>query len=173
MIGDKWTIYWDNYMANAYTFGTRAVFHAVDDVEFANDLVPSGVELKKWFSKTAYQSQGIEPSLPIIDGEATYKITVDMDLQKEEGIFVNLVFYNKYDVEVGKEIIRNKEKVFRCPLATYSYVIVLVSSGADSFRFHSFTIQEVADEPEEQIKKDKKRIWKSKKASRKNEKAKR
>lgn len=38
MIGDKWVIYWDNYMASAYTYGTRAVFRSKDDVEFSNCL---------------------------------------------------------------------------------------------------------------------------------------
>lgn len=172
MIGDKWVIHWNDFMADAFSYGTRATFHALDDVEIENCLVPSGVVLKKWYSKTNYQYHGIEPTLPIIDGEATYKISVDMDIQKEEGIFVELTFFNKYDAEVGRELIRNKEKIFRCPLSTYSYEISIVSAGADSFRFHSFTIQEVANEPEEQIKKNKKRIWKSKKASGKHEKTK-
>ena len=168
MIGDKWVIYWDDYMVSAYTYGTRMMFHSKSDVEFCNNLVPSGTVLKKWYSKTSYQLQGIEPTLPIIDGEATYKLSIDIDIPIEEGVLVKLVFYNKYDAEVGNIIVRETERVFRCPLATYSYEIILLSAGADSFRFHSFTIQEVADESEEHTKKAKKRLWKSKKIQRKH-----
>lgn len=168
MIGDKWVIYWDNYMASAYTYGTRAVFRSKDDVEFSNCLLPSGTPIKKWYSKTSYQLMGVEPNLPIIDGEATYKLSVDIDMPIEEGVLVKLVFYDKYDAEVGSIIIHEKERIFRCPLATYSYEIILLSAGADSFRFHSFTIQEVSDEPEEHTKKVKKRLWKSKKVQRKH-----
>jgi len=163
MVGDKWIIHWDDYMANAYTYGSQVTFFSNGDVEYINRLVPSGTVLKKWYSKTSYQLMGIEPTLPIIDGEATYKLMVDIDMMVEEGIIVKIVFYNKYDVEVGNLIIRGKEQIFRCPLATYCYEVVLLSAGADSFRFHSFTIQEVADESKEHIKKAKKRLWKSKK----------
>lgn len=163
MVGDKWTIHWGDYMANAYTYGAQVTFYSDSDVEYTNRLVPSGTVLKKWYSKTSYQLQGIEPTLPIIDGEATYKLTVDIDIPIEEGVIVKFVFYNKYNAEVGNIIFRDKEQIFRCPLSTYCYEVILLSAGADSFRFHSFTIQEVADEPKEQTKKVKKRLWKSKK----------
>lgn len=169
MIGDKWIIYWKDYMSDAYTYGSKVSFHAIDDIEFENPMMPSGMAIKKWFSKTIFQLQRIEPNLPIIDGEATYKIKVDMEVPIEEGIFIKIVFYNKYDVEVGNVIIRNKEGIFRCPLSTYKYEVQLISAGATYFRFHSIVLQEIADEPKEQLKEDKKNTNKGKKTSRKND----
>jgi len=171
MIGDKWVIHWNDYMVDTYSFGSEVVFHAIDDVEYKNRLMPAGSVIKKWYSKTIYQFQRIEPTLPIIDGEGTYKLTTDIELPREEGVFVKIVFYNKYDAEVGYKIFRDKSNVFRCPLATYKYEIWLVNAGTDYLRFHSFTLQEIPNESEEQNKKDKKNTKKSKIFSRNHERA--
>ena len=62
MTGEKWTIYWNEYSSDTYLYGSEITYHKKDDVEFKNELMPSGTVIKQWYSKTNYQRQKIEPS---------------------------------------------------------------------------------------------------------------
>ena len=46
MTGEKWTVYWNEYSANTYLYGSRVLYHARDDVEFQNILMPPGTILR-------------------------------------------------------------------------------------------------------------------------------
>lgn len=148
MTGESWKIYWREYSASTYLYGTELIFHAKDDVEFNNRLMPPGTIMKEWFSKTNYQSTNIEPTLPIIDGESTYRIHVHMDCPKGEECLVRLLFFDRYEEEAGCIFIRDEVETFRCPLKTYSYRMQLISGGVTSVHFHSVVIEEVPDEEE-------------------------
>ena len=73
MVGESWKIYWNEYAKDTYIYGSEVSFHAKDDVEFKNMLMPPGTVIKRWFSKTNFQAMGIEPSLPMIDGEGYFQ----------------------------------------------------------------------------------------------------
>lgn len=147
MLGEKWMVFWSEYASDTYLYGSRISFHKKDDVEFANALMPPGTVIKQWYSMTNFQAQKIEPTLPIIDGEGEYQITLNIDVPEEEYLLAQLVFYDRYGVEAGILALRDKETRFRCPLKTYSYKLQLINSGVSNFRFHSIVIQEVLDEP--------------------------
>ena len=152
MLGEKWTVYWNEYSSDTYLYGSEIEFHKKDDVEFRNLLMPPGTVIKEWYSKTNFQAQRIEPSLPIIDGEGEYKITINIDTPEGENCLARLVFYDRYEVEAGSLTLRDKETVFRCPLKTYSYRLQLINGGVTNFHFHSVVIQELIDESEEEGK---------------------
>lgn len=141
--GEKWVIYWNEHASDAYTFGSRIVYHKRDDVEFENELMPPGTVIKTWYSKTNFQVQKLEPSLPLIDGEGEYEITVRIDCEEAGGCLVRLVFYDRYEIEAGSLTVRGKSARFRCPLKTYSYQMQLVNGGVTRLHFHSITIREI------------------------------
>ena len=147
MLGEKWMVFWSEYASDPYLYGSQISFHKKDDVEFSNALMPPGTVIKQWYSMTNFQAQKIEPTLPIIDGEGEYQITLNIDVPEEEYLLAQLVFYDRYGVEAGILALRDKETRFRCPLKTYSYKLQLINSGVSNFRFHSIVIQEVLDEP--------------------------
>ena len=147
MLGEKWMVFWSEYASDTYLYGSKISFHKKDDVEFSNALMPPGTVIKQWYSMTNFQAQKIEPTLPIIDGEGEYQITLNIDVPEEEYLLAQLVFYDRYGVEAGILALRDKETRFRCPLKTYSYKLQLSNSGVSNFRFHSIVIQEVLDEP--------------------------
>ena len=149
MTGEKWVIYWNEYAADTYLYGSRLIFHKKDDVEFINQLMPPGTIIKQWYSKTNFQFQKIEPSLPIIDGETEYQITLNIDTKEQETCLFRLVFYDKYGVEAGTLPLRDRVTNFRCPLKTYSYRLQLINSGVTQFHFHSVMIQELLYETKE------------------------
>ena len=100
--GEKWTIYWNEYSSNTYLYGSEISYHAKDDVEFSNELMPPGTVIKQWYSRTYYQLQRIEPALPMIDGEGEYRLRVHIDCPEGERWLIQLVFFDKYDAEAGR-----------------------------------------------------------------------
>jgi len=151
MLGAKWTIYWNEYSADTYLYGSEIIFHKKDDVEFTNLLMPPGTIIKQWYSKTNFQLQKIEPSLPMIDGESEYQITINIDNAENENCLVRLVFYDRYEVEAGSLVLRDKVTKFKCPLKTYSYRLQLINGGVTKLHFHSIVIREIINETDERI----------------------
>lgn len=143
MKGQKWTIYWNETASDTYLYGSRILIHGKDDVSFENRLMPPGTILKTWYSRTNFQAQHIEPSLPIIDGETEYEISARIDYPQGGCCILRLVFFDKYEEEAGTFLVRDGHARFRCPLKTYSYRMQLMNAGTAAFRFHSVTIQEV------------------------------
>ena len=136
------TIYWNEYSSDTFLYGSEAIFHSRDDVEFRNTLMPPGTVIKTWYSMTNFQEQHIEPSLPIIDGESSYSITVNIDVPKNQHCLVRLVFYDRYGNEAGYVNIWDTVTDFKCPLKTYSYTMQLINGGLTELHFHSIVIQE-------------------------------
>ena len=148
MVGETWTIYWNEYSSDTYLYGSEIHFRAKNDVEFRNQLMPPGTIIKQWYSKTNFQLQRIEPALPIIDGESEYKITINIETESKECCLVRLVFYDRFEIEAGSITLRDRETYFRCPLKTYSYKLQLINGGVTKFTFHSVVIQEIIHETE-------------------------
>ena len=105
-------------------------------------LMPPGTVIKEWFSKVNFQAKRIEPALPIIDGESTYSVNIDIDTPSVNGYIIRFVFYDKYEMEVGSYTISDNEATFKCPLKTYSYKMQLINGGLHEFTFHSIEIIE-------------------------------
>ena len=84
MIGEKWTVYWNEFSSDTYLYGSEISYHAKDEVEYVNVLMPSGTVIKRWYSKTNYQGKRIEPALPMIDGEGRYRLKVSIDCPEGE-----------------------------------------------------------------------------------------
>lgn len=138
----SWTVYWDEYTSGVYLYGSEIVFHARDDVEFTNELMPAGTVIRTWHSMVAFQEKRIEPTLPIIDGEGSYHVSVDIDCDVDQGIFLRFVFFGKNGEEAGSFVMDGPEVDMTCPLKTYSYDAQLICAGGHAFRFHSLTISE-------------------------------
>jgi accessory secretory protein Asp3 len=138
---NSWTVYWDKYASDVYLYGSQIEFHAQDDVEFRNALMPAGTVIRTWYSMVNYQEKRVEPSLPIIDGEGSYHVSLSIDADVPEGIFLRLVFFGKNGEEAGSLVV-DHDMDFSCPLKTYSYEAQLICAGGHAFHFHSFTITE-------------------------------
>lgn len=162
----QWGIRWKNDVADTYMFGSKIEFDGSGQVHFENPLMPPGTIIKTWYSMTDYAKHGIEPTLPIIDGESSYRIVIDIDVPEEEQYLVRLVFLDKYENEAGAENIFEKEAFFRCPLKTYSYKMQLINGGMTEFKFRSIIIQEVIHE--QTTSKNKETGKKNKTAKRRN-----
>lgn len=146
MLGEKWTVYWSEYASDTYLYGSEIVFHKKDHVEFTNSLMPPGTVIKQWYSMTNFQMQKMEPTLPIIDGEGEYRISLNYDVAEGVGVLGRLIFFDRYGVEVGALTLRDRVTDFKCPLKTYSYRFQLINAGMKKLHFYSIVIQEVYNE---------------------------
>jgi len=108
----------------------------------------------------------IEPSLPIIDGEAAYHISIDMEFEegREDDIMIRIIYYDRYDEKVESIILRGKSNYFKPSIQTHSYKIELINGGIQKFVFHSIIMKEVS---QEEFNAEQKRIEKIKEASKK------
>ena len=148
MTGQNWTIYWNGQAADTYLYGSNILMNRKSDIIFENQLMPPGTIIKRWYSKTNFQAQHLEPSLPIIDGETLYEITPNIEYPQGGNCIIRLEFFDKYEETAGFLIVRNEPTRFRCPLKTYSYQMQLMNAGVTMFRFHSVAIREVVEEHE-------------------------
>lgn len=148
MTGQKWIIYWNEFSSDTYLYGSKILHNSKSDVLFENLLMPPGTIVKTWYSKTNYQSQKIEPSLPIIDGETEYEISFDIEYPKGGSCLLRLQFFDKYEETAGFLVVREQNTRFHCPLKTYSYHMQLMNAGTGMIRFHSVTIKEVINSDE-------------------------
>lgn len=151
MAGESWRIYWNEYAKDIFLYGSEISFHAKDDVEFRNRLMSPGTVIKRWLSKVNYQAMRIEPTLPMIDGEGRYHISLDASAEPADGLILKLIFYDRYDVEAGSQIVRDGEADFQCPLKTFSYEVQLINAGITEFHFHSIVIREIAENEQEAL----------------------
>ena len=92
--------------------------------------MPPGTVIRQWYSRTNYQMQRIEPALPMIDGESTYQLIRNIDCDVDAGCLIRLIFYDRYEVEAGSLVTRDRITDFQCPLKTYSYRMQLVRMAA-------------------------------------------
>lgn len=144
---ESYKVYWNEYSSDTYLYGSEINYIDKDNVEFNNMLMPPGTVIKEWYSMVNYQAKRIEPALPIIDGESSYMVNVDIDTPNSKGYIIRFVFFDKYEMEVGNFTLSEKSATFRCPLKTYSYKMQLINGGMHEFTFHSVEIQEL--EPDE------------------------
>ena len=178
MLNDTWVILWRDLLTDSYVYGSKIEFKEDQSLVYQNRLMPPGTVIHRWFSKTNFQAQRVEPTLPLIDGERAYSITTDIAYNHPESkeLMLRIVFYDRYDVEAESIIVRENHAVFQPSIKTYSYCIELINGGNADFTFRSLVLKEVSkeeyDAEQERIKKLKENASKGKKKRRTHKKSK-
>ena len=109
MVNDTWTVYWEEFMSDSYGYGSEVEFNKDRSVRYSNRLMPPGTVVHSWYSKTNYQIHRVEPTLPLIDGESTYfiRLNIDYNSQDSEALMLRIIFYDRYDNETKSTIVRD------------------------------------------------------------------
>ena len=148
MINDTWIVRWRYLLADSYAYGSKIEFKDDNSVVYKNRLMPPGTVIHKWFSQTNFQLQRVEPTLPLIDGEAIYSVTMNIEYNSPESkeLMLRIIFYDRYDEEADSIIVRDNKAIFKPSIKTYSYSIELINGGNADFTFKSLVIKEVSKE---------------------------
>ena len=110
MTGESWNIHWNEYTKDTYLYGSELVFHAKDDVEFKNELMPPGTVIKSWFSRVNYQLM-----------LATMDCCYDTMQENRKEIDRIAQWVSEVRVELKKRLIR-KQEMEQQNNAIYSYM---------------------------------------------------
>ncbi len=169
MTRDSWVIKWKDELSETYLYGSEIEFLADGSVSFFNPLMPPGTVIHRWYSKTNFQFKRIEPSLPLIDGEGAYLLTLNIEEKdsSKSSTIVRICIFDRYDNPEETIVIREKKFYFKPTIKAYSYYVELINGGNPNFVFKSLKIEEVS---EKEFDAEQKRIEEIKEASYKSEK---
>ena len=105
-------------------------------------MVNSGTMIHEWTSSFNFQGNRLTPTLPLLKKGHSYRLTSQMTVQPQNGLYFRLIFMDRYDRQVGQVIEKNFDFTFTYPEDAYHYKVQLLSAGFQSVDFHSFSIEE-------------------------------
>ena len=150
MIKRSKEIYWGEFKGgrsgdgrqNTFLYGSIVLYHSRDHVYLENTMVNSGTMIHEWTSSFNFQGNRLTPTLPLLKKEHSYRLTSQMTVQPQNGLYFRLIFMDRYDRQVGQVIEKNFDFTFTYPEDAYHYKVQLLSAGFQSVDFHSFSIEE-------------------------------
>ncbi|MGT2832555.1 accessory Sec system protein Asp3 [Streptococcus halotolerans] len=139
----RYTITWDYDAGRSYLYGSELLFQGTR-VHFKNHLMPSGQVINCWKSRTNFQADRIEPSLPLLRQGQTYFLSAKIDCQPEQTYMLQITFYDRFDRSLETITLKNGKTSFVYPQGAYAYDISLINAGCSSMTFDFILL---SDEP--------------------------
>lgn len=135
----NYVITWDYESGDSYLFGSNINYIAPDCVEFENNLLPPGTEIRNWRSKMNFQANKMGNILPILSPEKQYWIKLNVKLKENESVYVKVEFYNRFNDLLDFKIIYGEDSFIYPKTAAY-YSIILVNNGVSNFVFQNIVL---------------------------------
>lgn len=135
-----YAVYWDNQGKDTYLYGSDIRFMPDRSVLFENLMMPAGMSIREWSSRTNFQADRVEPALPMLEPEREYFVRAYFDAEPSDGVTLKFDFYDQQREKKGTHIMTGKTDSFTCPADTYYYTAALVQEGAERIRFYRFEI---------------------------------
>lgn len=130
-------------MGGTFMYGTNVTYHSDYHISLYNPLLPSGEVIRSWVSSVNYQAARIQPSLPLLKKNYNYRLRFDMDCRPENGIYIKVIFFDRYGDVVDEKLEKVKEFTFSYPAEAFTYQVSLLSAGFESLEFYSLSIEEI------------------------------
>ncbi len=141
-------IYWDHDLVDSYLYGSRVTYQRDGSVSFVNELMPSGRAIREWTSRMNYQHGRLEPQLPILVVNQTYRLRVFAKCEPEGTVLTRIEYLDRRGDSLGSQLFTEKEATFELPEGTYNYTLQLVQAGAREVLFHHMEIEPVYEDQE-------------------------
>lgn len=132
-------ITWNYESGDSYLFGSNINYIASDCVEFDNNLLPPGTDIRTWRSKMNFQWNKMGNILPILSPEKQYWIKLNVKLKENESVYIKVEFYNRFNDLLDFKIIYGVNSFIYPKTAAY-YSIILVNNGVSSFVFQNIIL---------------------------------
>lgn len=143
-------IYWDDNAADTYLYGSRLVLHEDRTAEFRNDRMPSGVVIRRWYSRADYQAHRLESQLPVLEEGRSYRVRSFLRCSPEDGALLRFQFYDRQNHLISFSVLDGSEGILTCPPETFCYEMQLVQAGAAAVKFHHVEIFPLYEEKEKE-----------------------
>lgn len=131
-----------NLRENSFLYGLIVIYYARNHIYFENEMISSGTMVHEWTSSFNFQGNRLTPTLPLIKKGHRYRLTSNMTIKPDNGLYFRLIFKDRYDEKVSQLIKKDLTFTFTYPEEAYNYSIQLLSAGLKSVDFHSFSIEE-------------------------------
>ncbi|QQQ35017.1 accessory Sec system protein Asp3 [Streptococcus mitis] len=142
IITQRQSIHWGE-VGGTYMYGSNVSYYPDKSVRLYNPLLPSGEVLRTWFSSVNYQGARTQPQLPLLKRNHQYHLAMHFDCQPENGVYIKLIFLNRYEDVLEEKVEKVREFTFTYPEDTYTYRISLLSAGFQELTFYDFSIKEI------------------------------
>ena len=150
MIKRNKEIYWGEFKGaslgdtrqNTFLYGSIVLYHSRVHVYLENTMVNSGTMIHEWTSSFNFQGNRLTPTLPLLKKGHSYRLTSQMTVQPQNGLYFRLIFMDRYDKQVDQVIEKDFDFTFTYPEEAYHYKVQLLSAGLQAVDFHSFSIEE-------------------------------
>lgn len=135
----NYVITWDYESGVSYLYGSKINYIAPDCVEFENNFLPPGTDIRSWRSKMNFQSNKMGNTLPILSPEKQYWIKSNVKLKENESVYIKVEFYNRFNDLLDFKIIYEQDS-FIYPKEAAFYSIILVNNGVSNFVFQNIVL---------------------------------
>ena len=142
MPGDQtiYVVYWDGHGQDTYLYGSSLTFQRNGTVLFENERMPSGFVIKKWSSRTSFQTDRCEPSLPLLREGGLYRVKACMHVVPEGTVLLRVEFFDRRKNRISFRFLDEAEPVFEVPQGTWYYHMELIASGFRRLIFYGVLI---------------------------------
>lgn len=142
----KTRIYWRQTDLSTFRYGSDVQFRN-NVIYFKNLLIPAGESIHRWDSKTHYQRDRKQPTLPLLFRNRHYQLHLEAEIIPEDTVYLKLEFYDRSDNLIKSEILRGKTAQFTYPNEAYSYSIQLFNASVTELAFRYIEISSIYATP--------------------------
>lgn len=133
-------IYWKRVSNRNYLYGSSIHING-RKIRFYNELMPPSLVIQEWNSLSSYQSNHLQPDLPLLKKGSLYQISSYIELVPEKSLYVRIEFFDRFSQLIDFKIFKEMTGQFRYPESAYSYRIQLVNAGCQSIEFDHLLLQ--------------------------------
>lgn len=137
-------IKWRNNQQSTYLYGSVIQFHH-QRVNFSNALMPPGTMIYEWKSRTNYQVDRMEPSLPLLVQGKGYLLELILTEVRGNQPYVQILFYNRLNHLVDSLTMKESSLTFIYPREAYYYYIQLINASGEGFVFDHLLLSQLAN----------------------------
>lgn len=145
-MGSIYITRWPASFLDVEITGTTVKYLDTGEVLFENEMFSPGMELCKWRSQTPYLTNGISPTLPLLETGKRYTISAVLSADHEPAVQLRVTFFdiNGDKIDEVSSTVLNKTFVF--PEGAVSYEVGLINLNHLWIKFNVLVIREADDD---------------------------
>ncbi|OQO80273.1 accessory Sec system protein Asp3 [Enterococcus gallinarum] len=133
-------IKWGIDFNDNYNYGAKIAYTSSGDVAYSSPLMPPGVSIKSWYSKTEFHSSRKSPMLPMLLPGHEYELTLHAEFDRKEAVQLLVEFFDKDGFFLEKLVFETTQESFRFPHNATDYQIHMVNKKHQQILFKELVL---------------------------------
>lgn len=134
-------IKWPQGAPPSYLHGSYVSFIG-NKVVFDNALMSPGFSLMSWTSRTNYQANRIQPSLPLLERGRFYQLDLQAVVKPANSLYVKVTYFDRLGQEIGVDVLKEQSWIFQYPITAFYYTLELLNAGCEYLAFDQILLFE-------------------------------